>query len=423
MTNWPIELEIAWRYTSARRKAGKNKETGSKDGFLSFISSVSMVGIALGVAALIVVLSVMNGFQKEVRDRMLSVLSHIEIHAPAGFGDWEPLVTQVKTHPHVTGVAPMVMSQALISRGDVMRGVAIRGIDPALELGVSDIPRHFIQGSIDQLRPGEFGLALGAELAMALGVQLGDRITMMVPEGDINPAGMTPRMRTFKLIGVIDSGHYEFDSTLAVIHWKDAAALLRLDGPSGLRLKLDDMQIAAKVGDELALKLPNLWVKDWSRQNKNWFAAVQTEKRMMFIILTLIIAVAAFNLVSTLVMTVTDKQGDIAILRTMGASASMIQRIFFAQGFMIGALGTLGGVFLGLLVALNIDVIIPVIEAIFRVQFIPRDIYFISSLPSDVRSGDVVTVGLMAFCLSLLATLYPSWRAAKVQPANALRYE
>jgi lipoprotein-releasing system permease protein len=423
MTNWPIELEIAWRYTSARRKAGKNKETGSKDGFLSFISSVSMVGIALGVAALIVVLSVMNGFQKEVRDRMLSVLSHIEIQSPAGLGDWPPLVAQVRAHPHVIGAAPMVMSQALISRGDVMRGVAIRGIDPVMESTVSDIPKHFIQGSIAQLRPGEFGLALGAELAMALGVQLGDRITIMVPEGDINPAGMTPRMRAFKLVGVIDSGHYEFDSTLAVIHWKDAAALLRLDGPSGLRLKLDDMQIASKVGDELAVKLPGLWVKDWSRQNKNWFAAVQTEKRMMFIILTLIIAVAAFNLVSTLVMTVTDKQGDIAILRTMGASAGMIQRIFFAQGFMIGALGTLGGVLLGLLIALNIDVIVPVIEAIFRVQFIPRDIYFISSLPSDVRSSDVVTVGLMAFSLSLIATLYPSWRAAKVQPANALRYE
>lgn len=423
MSNWPIELEIAWRYTSARRKAGKNKESGSKDGFLSFISSVSMVGIALGVAALIVVLSVMNGFQKEVRDRMLSVLSHIEVQAPAGLGDWQSLVTQVKTQPHVIGVAPMVMSQALISRGDVMRGVAIRGVDPVLESDVSDIPKHFIQGSIDGLRPGEFGLALGAELAMALGVQLGDRITIMVPEGDINPAGMTPRMRAFKLVGIIDSGHYEFDSTLAVIHWKDAAALLRLDGPSGLRLKLDDMQIAAKIGDELAMKLPGLWVKDWTRQNKNWFAAVQTEKRMMFIILTLIIAVAAFNLVSTLVMTVTDKQGDIAILRTMGASAGMIQRIFFAQGFMIGALGTLGGVCLGLLVALNIDVIVPVIEAIFRVQFIPRDIYFISSLPSDVRSGDVMTVGLMAFCLSLLATLYPSYRAAKVQPANALRYE
>jgi lipoprotein-releasing system permease protein len=245
----------------------------------------------------------------------------------------------------------------------------------------------------------------------------------MVPEGDINPAGMTPRMRAFKLIGIIDSGHYEFDSTLAVVHWRDASALLRLDGPSGLRLKLDDMQIAAKVADQLAVKLPTLWVKDWTRQNKNWFAAVQTEKRMMFIILTLIIAVAAFNLVSTLVMTVTNKQGDIAILRTMGASAGMIQRIFFAQGFMIGAIGTLGGLFLGLLISFNIDVIVPTIESIFRVQFLPRDIYFISSLPSDVRGADVITVGLMAFILSLLATLYPSWRAAKVEPAQALRYE
>jgi lipoprotein-releasing system permease protein len=230
-------------------------------------------------------------------------------------------------------------------------------------------------------------------------------------------------MRAFKLIGIVDSGHYEFDSTLAVVHWKDAAALLRLDGPSGLRLKLADMQAAAKVADQLAAQLPGLWVKDWTRQNKNWFAAVQTEKRMMFIILTLIIAVAAFNLVSTLVMTVTDKRGDIAILRTMGASAGLIQRIFFAQGFMIGALGTIGGVLLGLLISLNIDVIVPVIEAIFRVQFLPRDIYFISSLPSDVRSSDVITVGLMAFGLSLLATLYPSWRAARVQPASALRYE
>ncbi len=423
MMNWPIELEIAWRYTSARKKAGKNKETGSKDEFLSFISSVSMIGIALGVAALIVVLSVMNGFQKEVRDRMLSVLSHVEIHSPSGLGDWQPLLNQVQENKHVQGVAPMIMSQALVTRGDVMRGVAIRGIDPALESRVSDIPKHFIQGQAGELRPGEFGLALGAELAMILGVQLGDRITIMVPEGDINPAGVTPRMRAFKLVGIIDSGHYEFDSTLAVVHWKDAAALLRLDGPSGLRLKLDDMQLAAKVADELASRLPGLWVKDWTRQNKNWFAAVQTEKRMMFIILTLIIAVAAFNLVSTLVMAVTDKQGDIAILRTMGASAGMIQRIFFAQGFMIGALGTIGGVLLGLLISLNIDVIVPVIEAIFRVQFLPRDIYFISSLPSDVRSSDVITVGLMAFGLSLLATLYPSWRAARVEPASALRYE
>jgi lipoprotein-releasing system permease protein len=423
MMNWPIELEIAWRYTSARKKAGKNKETGSKDEFLSFISSVSMIGIALGVAALIVVLSVMNGFQKEVRDRMLSVLSHVEIHAPTGLGDWQPLLNKVQENKQVVGVAPMIMSQALVTRGDVMRGVAIRGIDPDLESRVSDIPKHFIQGQVTELKPGEFGLALGAELAMILGVQLGDRITVMVPEGDINPSGMTPRMRAFKLVGIVDSGHYEFDSTLAVVHWKDAAALLRLDGPSGLRLKLADMQAAARVADQLAPQLPGLWVKDWTRQNKNWFAAVQTEKRMMFIILTLIIAVAAFNLVSTLVMTVTDKRGDIAILRTMGASAGLIQRIFFAQGFMIGALGTIGGVVLGLLISLNIDVIVPAIEAVFRVQFLPRDIYFISSLPSDVRSSDVITVGLMAFGLSLLATLYPSWRAARVQPASALRYE
>jgi lipoprotein-releasing system permease protein len=354
---------------------------------------------------------------------MLSVLSHVEIHAPTGLGDWQPLLNKVQEDKQVLGVAPMIMSQALVTRGDVMRGVAIRGIDPDLESRVSDIPKHFIQGQVTELKPGEFGLALGAELAMILGVQLGDRITVMVPEGDINPSGMTPRMRAFKLVGIVDSGHYEFDSTLAVVHWKDAAALLRLDGPSGLRLKLADMQEAAKVADQLAPQLPGLWVKDWTRQNKNWFAAVQTEKRMMFIILTLIIAVAAFNLVSTLVMTVTDKRGDIAILRTMGASAGLIQRIFFAQGFMIGALGTIGGVILGLLISLNIDVIVPAIEAVFRVQFLPRDIYFISSLPSDVRSSDVITVGLMAFGLSLLATLYPSWRAARVQPASALRYE
>ncbi len=423
MRNWPIEFEIAWRYTVARRKGAKRREAGSKDGFLSFISSVSMVGIALGVAALIVVLSVMNGFQKEVRDRMLSVLSHVEIHAPAGLGDWQPLAQALKKEKHVTGVAPMVMSQSLITYADTMRGVMLRGIDPQSEAQVSDIPQHFIQGQIEDLRPGEFGMAIGAEMAAILGVRLGDKITVMVPEGDINPAGATPRMRAFKLIGIIDSGHYEFDSTLALVHFRDAAVLLRLDGPSGLRIKLDDMQKAPQVADQLSQKLPGLWVKDWTRQNKNWFAAVQTEKRMMFIILTLIIAVAAFNLVSTLVMTVTDKRGDIAILRTMGASAGLIQRIFLFQGFLIGALGTLGGVLLGLLIGLNIDVIVPTIEGIFKVQFIPRDIYFISSLPSDVRTNDVIQVGVMAFILALLATLYPSWRAARMDPATALRYE
>ena len=351
------------------------------------------------------------------------MLSHVEVQSPVGLTDWRPILEKVSQVEHVKGVAPMVMGQALVTRGDVMRGVALRGIDPELEGRVSEIPNHFIQGSFDQLRPGEFGLALGAELTAILGVHLGDRITIMVPEGDVSPAGVTPRMRAFKLIGVIDSGHYEFDSTLAVVHWKDAAALLRLDGPSGLRVRLDDMQVAPKVADQMAAQLPGLWVRDWSKQNKNWFAAVQVEKRMMFIILTLIIAVAAFNLVSTLVMTVTDKQGDIAILRTMGASAGMVQRIFLIQGFFIGAMGAIAGVVLGLLIALNIDVIVPAIEAVFRVRFLPKDIYFISSLPSDVRLEDVLTVGGMAFLLALLATLYPSWRAAKIQPAEALRHE
>jgi len=420
MLKLPIELEIGLRYTRSRR----SKAVGKRDGFLSFISGISTAGIALGVAALIVVLSVMNGFQKEVRDRMLSVLSHIEITAPDGLPDWQSLSTRIASQPHVLGVAPMVSSQGLLSRGEVMRGVAVRGVSPAEEGRVSDLPKQFVAGAIEDLRPGSFGVVLGAQLANMLGVRLGDRVNLIVPEGDLTPAGVMPRMRALNVVGVVDSGHYEYDSSLAILHWQDAAALLRLRDPSGLRVKVDDMQRAPQIANQLASLVPQaLWVTDWSRSNRNWFAAVQTEKKMMFIILTLIIAVAAFNLVSTLVMTVNEKQADIAILRTMGASPGLIQRIFLIQGLAIGLLGSLGGVGLGLLVALNIDVIVPTIEAIFRVQFLPRDIYFISQLPSDVRINDVLTVGLMAFGLSILATLYPSRRAAKVQPAEALRYE
>ncbi|MCM0028445.1 MAG: lipoprotein-releasing ABC transporter permease subunit [Polynucleobacter sp.] len=420
MLKLPIELEIGLRYTRSRR----GKAVGKRDGFLSFISGISTAGIALGVAALIVVLSVMNGFQKEVRDRMLSVLSHIEITAPDGLPDWETLSAKVASQPHVLGVAPMVSSQGLLSRGEIMRGVAVRGVSPSEEGRVSDLPKQFVAGAIEDLRPGSFGVVLGAQLANMLGVRLGDRVNLIVPEGDLTPAGVMPRMRALNVVGVVDSGHYEYDSSLAILHWQDAAALLRLRDPSGLRVKVDDMQRAPQIANQLAILVPQaLWVTDWSRSNRNWFAAVQTEKKMMFIILTLIIAVAAFNLVSTLVMTVNEKQADIAILRTMGASPGLIQRIFLIQGLAIGLLGSLGGVGLGLLVALNIDVIVPAIEAIFRVQFLPRDIYFISQLPSDVRLNDVLTVGLMAFGLSILATLYPSRRAANVQPAEALRYE
>ena len=413
----PYELLIGWRYTRAGRVAGRN-------GFISFISGVSMLGIALGVAALIIVLSVMNGFQKEVRDRMLSVLSHVEIISPDGLANWEPLALKVAQQPHVVGVAPMVSSQGLLSRDNMMRGVSIRGILPSEEGKVSDLPKQFVAGNIEDLKPGAFGVALGAQLANIVGARVGDRINLIVPESDLTPAGAMPRMRTLQVVGIVDSGHYEYDSSLAIMHWKDAAALLRLQDPSGLRVKVDDMQRAPEIAAELAQVVPQaLWVSDWSRSNRNWFAAVQTERKMMFIILTLIIAVAAFNLVSTLVMTVNEKQADIAILRTMGASPGLIQRIFLVQGLAIGLLGSLAGVGLGLLIALNIDVIVPAIEAIFRVRFLPRDVYFISELPSDVRLSDVVTVGLMAFGLSVMATLYPSRRAAQVQPAEALRYE
>lgn len=416
----PIELEIGLKYTRSRRR----KAVGQRDGFLSFISGISMAGIALGVAALIVVLSVMNGFQKEVRDRMLSVLSHIEITSPSGLVDWEPIAETLSKQAHVLGVAPMVSSQGLLSRAESMRGVALRGVDPALEGRVSDLPKQLIVGSISDLKPGQFGVVLGTQLAGTLGVRVGDRVNLLVPEGDLTPAGMMPRMRSLQVVGMVDSGHYEYDSTLAVMHWKDAAALLRMTDPIGLRVKVDDMQKAPEIAVRLAQVVPQaLWVSDWSRSNRNWFAAVQTEKKMMFIILTLIIAVAAFNLVSTLVMTVTDKQADIAILRTMGASAGLVQRIFLVQGLAIGLLGSILGVAFGLLIALNIDVIVPFIETLFRVQFLPRDIYFISQLPSDVRFDDVLKVGIMAFVLSILATIYPSRRAAQVKPAEALRYE
>jgi lipoprotein-releasing system permease protein len=416
----PIELEIGLKYTRSRRR----KAVGQRDGFLSFISGISMAGIALGVAALIVVLSVMNGFQKEVRDRMLSVLSHIEITSPNGLSDWEPIAETLAKQAHVLGVAPMVSSQGLLSRAESMRGVVLRGVDPALEGRVSDLPKQLIVGSISDLKPGQFGVVLGTQLAGTLGVRVGDRVNLLVPEGDLTPAGMMPRMRALQVVGMVDSGHYEYDSTLAVMHWKDAAALLRMTDPTGLRVKVDDMQKAPEIAVRLAQVVPQaLWVSDWSRSNRNWFAAVQTEKKMMFIILTLIIAVAAFNLVSTLVMTVTDKQADIAILRTMGASAGLVQRIFLVQGLAIGLLGSLLGVAFGLLIALNIDVIVPFIETLFRVQFLPRDIYFISQLPSDVRLDDVLKVGIMAFVLAILATIYPSRRAAQVKPAEALRYE
>ncbi len=416
--NLSFEWLVGIRYTRAGRRSGRNS-------FISFISLISMAGIALGVAALIIVLSVMNGFQKEVRDRMLSVLSHIEIFEPQGaLPDWQATAREAFTNKEVIGAAPYVDAQAMMTRDDTLRGVAVRGVLPAEEPKVSDVASQVRQGSLSNLRAGEFNIVLGNELARSMGAQLGDKVTLIAPQGQVTPAGVIPRLKQFTVAGIFDSGHFEYDSTLAFIHINDAMTMFKLPAPSGLRLKIKDMQRAPQVAMDLTQVISgNVLIRDWSRQNRNWFAAVQTEKRMMFIILTLIVAVAAFNLVSTLVMTVTDKQADIAILRTLGASPRSIMKIFMIQGALVGLVGTALGVGGGVLIASNIDVIVPFIERLLQVQFLPKDIYLISELPSDLHWDDVWTIGSVAVVLSFVATLYPSWWAARVKPAEALRYE
>jgi lipoprotein-releasing system permease protein len=415
----PFELTIGWRYTRAGRATRRN-------GFISFISGVSMLGIALGVAALIIVLSVMNGFQKEVRDRMLGVVSHIEVYAADGqaLPDVARTIAQSKENPQVIGAAPFIAAQALIARGEDMKGAMVRGIDPALEPQVSDFATGAQQEALAKLVPGAFGVVLGGELARSLGVRVGDKITLVAPSGQVTPAGVVPRLKQMDVVGTFDSGHYEYDSALALVHWEDAARIFRLEGPSGVRLKLKDLHQAREVADELARSLSgDLVLRDWTRQNRTWFAAVQVEKRMMFIILTLIVAVAAFNLVSTLVMTVTDKRADIAILRTLGASPGSIMGIFVVQGAMVGVIGTLAGLLLGLGVAFNIDVIVPALEHALGASFLPKDIYLISRMPSEPQQADIVPIAVISLLMAFVATLYPSWRASRVNPAEALRYE
>ncbi len=417
--NLPFELRIGWRYTRAGRSTRRN-------GFISFISGVSMLGIALGVAALIIVLSVMNGFQREVRDRMLSVVSHIEIYAQDGAAllDAAQTLLQARTNPQVVGAAPFIAAQALLARGEDMRGVLVRGIDPVFEPEVTELGNPEQRAALQRLKAGKFGVVLGSELARALGVRVGDPVTLIAPSGQLTPAGVVPRLKQMEVLGTFDSGHFEYDSTLALVHWEDAARIFRLEGPSGVRLKLRDLHQARAVAANLQAAMgPGGYVRDWSQQNRTWFAAVQVEKRMMFIILTLIVAVAAFNLVSMLVMTVTDKRADIAILRTLGASPASIMGIFVVQGAMVGIIGTLSGLLLGLGVALHIDVIVPAIEHALGASFLPKDIYLISRMPSEPQAGDIVPVAIISLLLSFVATIYPSWRASQVNPAEALRYE
>ncbi|MFN0038794.1 MAG: lipoprotein-releasing ABC transporter permease subunit [Burkholderiales bacterium] len=410
------ELFVGLRYTRAKRR----------NHFISFISITSMAGIALGVAALIVVLSVMNGFQKELRARILGVASHVQVVGANGsLLGWVEVAAKAGENPQVQAAAPYVMAQGLLSHRQTVQGTLVRGIQPSDENKVADIGAHMKRGSLTALEPGKFRIVLGSELALSVGARLGDRVVLIAPQGQVTPAGILPRLKQFEVAGIFEVGMYEYDAGLAFIHLEDAQKLYRLDDAvSGVRLKLTDLFAAPRVAGELALALPaDVHVTDWTRSHANFFRAVQIEKRVMFIILLLIVAVAAFNIVSTLVMAVTDKRADIAILRTLGAAPGEIMRIFIVQGALIGLVGTLFGVIAGVLLAVNIDVVVPAIEQAFGVQFLAKDVYYISDLPSDLHVRDVIAIALTSFGLSLVATLYPSMKAARMNPAEALRYE
>jgi lipoprotein-releasing system permease protein len=415
----PFELFVGMRYTRAKRR----------NHFISFISLTSMVGIGLGVAALIVVLSVMNGFQEELRSRILGVASHLQITGANNvLADWQTVSSKVQTAKHVTGTAPYIMAQGMLSNGQAVQGAIVRGVLPSEEGKVSDLAAHMRAGQLADLKADEFGIVLGAELAQSLGVVLGDKVVLMAPQGQFTPTGVVPRIKQFTVVGLFQIGMYEYDAGLALINIDDAAKLYRMgDNVSGVRLKLDDLFLAPKISTDLAVVLSNesqaLFLTDWTQEHANFFRAIQMEKRVMFIILALIVAVAAFNIVSTLVMAVTDKRADIAIMRTFGASPSSIMAIFIVQGALIGIIGTVVGAFFGVLIALNISTIVPFIEHLFHVQFLAKDIYYISELPSHLLWGDVITIVILSFFLSLIATLYPSWKASKMNPAEALRYD
>jgi lipoprotein-releasing system permease protein len=410
------ELLVGLRYTRAKRR----------NHFISFISLISMAGIALGVAALIVVLSVMNGFQKELRARILGVASHVQISSATNrLPDWQKVAQAALQDKRVLAAAPFVQAQAMLSAGQAVRGSVVRGVLPASEDKVAEVGRHMRAGSLAELRPGAFNIVLGAELARALGVIAGDKVAVIAPQGQVTPAGLIPRLKQFSVAGIFEVGMFEYDSALALVHLEDAQKLYQLgDAVSGVRLRLEDLFAARTVAREVTARLgPEAYASDWTRSHANFFRAVEIEKRVMFIILTLIVAVAAFNIVSTLVMLVQDKQADIAILRTLGASPVSIIQIFMIQGSVIGVIGTLIGVAGGVLLGLNVDTVVPAIENALGFKFLAKDVYYISDLPSDVQSGDVTTIGLVSLALSFVATLYPSWRASRVNPAEALRYE
>ena len=412
----PFELLIGLRYTRAKRR----------NHFISFITLISMLGIALGVAALIIVLSVMNGFQKEVRARILGVTPHLQVSSYGGhLSNWPDVLHLVENNPQVRAAAPYVDGEGMVSFNGSVQGVMVRGIEPAAENRLIGLNSKMKSGSLASLHPGGFGIVLGADLANALGAHVGSKVLLIAPEGQITPAGMLPRLKQFRVVGIFEIGMAPYDNTLALIDMQDAQRLYRLGNTvTGISATLHDLDRAPQVAAQLQDKLPgDYYATDWTRQNANYFRAVEMEKHMMFIILSLIVAVAAFNIVSTLVMAVTDKQADIAILRTLGASPRSIMKIFMVQGVIIGLVGMLLGVLFGVIISLNIGTIVPFIEHLFGVHFLSKDVYYINELPSDLHRRDVITIAGFSFLISLLATLYPSWRAARTQPAEALRYE
>ena len=412
----PYELCVGLRYTRAKRR----------NHFISFISLTSMIGIALGATALITVISVMNGFERELRERILGIASHATISAYDGsLEGWQPLASAAADHPEVVGAAPFVESQAMLTRSARVRGALVRGVLPEREPQVSELGEYLVEGELGSLAPGRFNILLGSSLARRLDASVGTAVALVAPQVRVTPAGVLPRMRRFTVSGIFEAGHSQYDTSLAVIHIEDAQRMFRLEqGVSGVRIKLADMFDAPRVSRELGRSLgETYWLKDWTQHHANFFRALKIEKTVMFVILTLIVAVAAFNLVSTLIMVVTDKESDIAILRTLGASQRSILSIFVVQGTVIGIAGTLAGVAGGVALATHVETLVPAIESLFDVQFLSPQIYYISAVPSEMRWSDVTRVGIVAFVLSVLATLYPAWRASRIQPVEALRHE
>lgn len=411
----PFEAFIGLRYVRARRR----------NYFISFISLTSMLGVALGVMALITVLSVMNGFEKELKERILGMASHaVVVEYDGSLGDWRKIAAEVRQHPDIMGVAPYIRAEGMLVNRKRVNGTVVRGILPEEENNVSTIAEQMVSGNFNSLRGGEYGMIIGAELARALNAYTGDKITLVAPQANVTPAGLLPRLKRFTVTGVFEVGMHEYDSALALIHMQDAATLFRKDGPDGLRLKTTDILAAPRISREVMSRMPGQYgVMDWTQQHANFFRALKTEKTVMFVILMLIVAVAAFNIISTLVMMVTDKQADIAVLRTMGASPRSILAVFVIQGVVIGVVGILLGVIGGVWLALNVETLVPTIENFFDIKFLSPDVYYISDLPSDLNWNDVIVISSVAFVFCVLATLYPAWRAANTQPAEALRYE